>query len=130
MHPAQTFEVDFTTLIYALYLLECNEPELATASVAKGNALSLDNLSYRLLHALFHLHSGKITHDVNYRILGQRAISICETYGFKLLEAYCRILILEDIPKDEQTQHINNLKFQFAAFGYTIGLGALSKKYG
>ncbi|RQP19188.1 hypothetical protein [Parapedobacter defluvii] len=130
MHPAQTFEVDFTTLIYALYLLECNEPELATALVAKGNALSLDNLSYRLLHALFHLHSGKITHDVNYRILGQRAISICETYGFKLLEAYCRILILEDIPKDEQTQHINNLKFQFAAFGYTIGLGALSKKYG
>lgn len=130
LDPAHTFEADFTSLIYGLYLLECNEPELAVSLVAKGNTASLNNLSYRLLHAFFHIESGKLTHNRDHRILGQHAIAICETYGFKLLEAYCRILILEEVPKDEQVQHINNLKYQFAAFGYTIGLGALTKKYG
>ncbi len=130
IHPAQTFEADYTSLVYALYLLECSKLEAAASLITKENTASLNNLSYRLLHALFHIQYGKLTHNGDHRILGQRAISICETYGFKLLEAYCRILILEEVPKDEQVQHINNLKFQFAAFGYTIGLGALSKKYG
>jgi len=128
--PTSIFELDFTTLVYALYLLECDQADVAMSLVAKGNPVSLNNPTYRLLHTLFQLQSGKFVHTGDYRILGQRAISICETYGFKLIEAYCRILILEDVPEDEQVQHINSLKFQFAAFGYTIGLGPLPKKYG
>jgi len=130
INPAQAFEADYTSLVYGLYLLECNKLEVATPLITKENTASLNNLSYRLLHALFHIQSGKLTHIEDYRIIGQRAISICETYGFKLLEAYYRILILGEVPKDEQIHHINSLKFQFAAFGYTMGLGALSKKYG
>lgn len=132
IHPSQTFDVNFTSLIYAMYLLECDELVKAASWADKISSVSPSpsNLSYRLLNALFHIQFGKLTHNNDYRSLGQLAISICETYGFRLLEAYCRILVLEGVPKDEQMQHLNNLKFQFAAFGYTLGLGKLSKKYG
>ncbi|SFC79638.1 hypothetical protein SAMN05421747_1283 [Parapedobacter composti] len=130
INPANTFELDFTTLIYAFYLLECGDREAAIAYVAQGSPSSLNHITYRLLHIIFHIQSGKLQGNDDYKILGQRAISICEAYGFKLLETYCRILILEDIPKDEQLLYINNLKFQYAAFGYTMGLAVLSKKYG
>src|SRR5690606_27281935 len=114
----------------ALYLLECGEVETAKSYVEKTSPIAQNNLTYRMLYSIFQLQVGKANRDQDYLALGHRAIAICEAHDFKLVEAYCRILILEDVPKDEQLQHINNLKFQFAAFGYTAGLGVLSKKYG
>src|SRR5690606_31076258 len=111
--PTHTLETGFNSLVYGLFLLECHKPELvaAAASIANESGKSLNNLSYRLLHALLHIQSSKRTvPNSNHRILAQRAISICETYGFKLLEAYCRVLILKEVPKEEQIQHVNSLK--------------------
>jgi len=126
----RTAEREFTKLIYALYLVECGEAEKAYASVSPQSLSHQDNPSYRLLYTIFLIQSGRLTGQDEYRKLGQQAIAICETYGFKLLEAYCRILILEEVPEADQSLHVNNLKFQFAAFGYTVGLRSLSKKYG
>ena len=133
--PTCTLEIDFNTLIYRLFLLECvecNNGERTPATfLVEEHPGSLNNLSYRLLHALFHLQPKKNARcSKKQRALGEQAISICETHGFRLLEAYCRVLILKEVSKTEQQQHVNNLKFQFAAFGYTIGLHALSRKYG
>ncbi|WP_257670381.1 hypothetical protein [Parapedobacter tibetensis] len=126
-NPANTFELDFTSMVYALYLLECGDIETACAHAAHRSPNSKNNLTYHLLHTIFHIQLGKINGD-DYGNLGQRAISICETHGFKLLGTYFRILTLEEMSREEQLQHISNLKFQFAAFGYTMG--SLSKKYG
>ena len=133
MPPAHTLEINFTSIIYGLFLLECNKRELATAAavIAKKTDQPSTNISYRLLHALLQMQADKhISTNDDHRTLAQRAISICEAHGFKLLETYCRVLILKEVPKDEQIQHLNNVKFQFAAFGYTMGLGALSRRYG
>lgn len=125
-----TFEADFTSLVYAFYLLECGDTEAAVRYASQGSPASMNRTAYRLLYIIFTIQAGKLSGSEDLRTLGQRAISICETYGFKLLEAFCRILILDEVPKDEQAQHINNLKFQFAAFGYTMGLEVRSRKYG
>lgn len=130
INPANTFEIDFTMLTQALYLLECGDVETAKSYVEKTSPLAQNNLTYRLLHNIFYLQIGKVNRGQDYSALGHRTLALCEAQGFKLVEAYCRILILERVPKEEQLQHVNNLKFQFAAFGYTAGLGALSKKYG
>ncbi len=129
INPANTFEADFTSMVYALYLLECGETAKAASYVSQHSPRSLDNLTYRLLHIIFHIQLGKLNGGA-YQHLGHRAIAICETHGFKLLEAYVRILILEELPEEEQLQHINTLKFQFATLGYKIQLGPLAKKYG
>ncbi len=130
INPANTFEKDVGSLIYALFLLESNDVHQALAFATNGNPRSQNNLLYRLLHAIFHMQSRICPLNYEYRRLGQIAIAICEDHGFKLLETYCRILMLDDVSKDEQIQHINNIKFQFAAFGYNLGINAISKKYG
>ncbi|WP_353130998.1 hypothetical protein [Parapedobacter pyrenivorans] len=129
-NPANGFQMDFTMLTKALYLLECGDVETAKAYVEKTSPLALNNLTFRLLHNIFYLQVEKVKRGQDYVALGHRALALCEAQGLKLVETYCRLLILERAPKEEQLQHINNLKFQFAAFGYTAGLGALSKKYG
>lgn len=127
--PECTFEMDFTSIIYALYLLECGDLETAKIYAKNKSPNSHNNLTYQLLHIMLTIQLGKLSGD-NYGDLGQRAITICETYEFRLLEAYYRILTLEEMSKEEQLRHINALKFQFAAFGYTMTMGPLSKKYG
>ena len=128
-NPENTFEMDFTSMIYALYLLECGDVEAAKTHAEYRSPSSWDNLTYQLLHIILHIQLAKLGSD-DYGNQGLRAITICETYEFRLLEAYCRILMLEEMPKEEQLLHINALKFQFAAFGYTMTMGPLSKKYG
>lgn len=88
------------------------------------------NSAYQLMYIVFHLQTSDSADNKEMVEIGQRAIALCEARGFKLIEAYCRILLLERVSKEERLQHINNLKFQFAAYGYMDGVGALSKQYG
>lgn len=131
-HPAieDVSESDFAKLIYALFLLECGEAEAAQQQLSQQIPAHQQTLSYRLLYAIFLLQSGLPGQAQDTRKVGQEAISLCDSYGLKLIESYCRVLILETVPKDEQSLHINSLKYHFTAFGYTIGLKTLSRKYG
>lgn len=119
----------FDALIDALCLLECGEADMAMAHYIGHVSYTDTTASHQLLNTFFllqyALHKGEDIVEP-----GKRVISVCEAFGFRLLEAYCRLLIIEEIPKNEKKQYINNLKFQFAAFGYTTGLGVLSKNYG
>ncbi len=119
----------FDSLIYALFLLECRDADMAMAHYIGHASYADTTAGHQLLNTFFllqyALHKGEDIVEP-----GKRVIERCEAFGFRLLEAYCRLLIIEEIPEREKRQYINNLKFQFAAFGYTTGLGALSKKYG
>lgn len=128
--PTNSFETDLETLIRAFYLWENGDVEEALSDVKKLSPGAYNNSTYNLLYVIFQLQTGGSSHNKELVEIGQRAIALCEARGFKLVEAYCRILILERVPKEERLRHINNLKFQFAAYGYTAGLGELSKRYG
>ncbi|MGK6350932.1 hypothetical protein [Parapedobacter sp. DT-150] len=129
INPANTFELDSTSIIYALYLLECGDIDTALQYATYRSPHSLNNMTYSLLHAIFHILLGKFK-DAKHDEITHRAIAACDAYGFKLLGAYCRVLALRGMPRDERLRNINELKFQSLAFGYVIGVEALSKKYG
>src|SRR5690606_1184462 len=124
------FEVDVETLIRAFYRWENGDTEQALSDVRKLSIYKYNNPTYRLMHAVFQLQTGDCDKEKDLVEIGRRAIALCEARDLKLVEAYCRILILERVPKEERLGHINNLKFQFTAYGYKAGLGALSQRYG
>ncbi|MFB2120691.1 hypothetical protein [Parapedobacter sp. 2B3] len=127
---ANRFETDVEILINAFYLWENGRGEEALSRVKRLSLNAHNNSTYQLLYIIFLLQTSDAASSHDVVEIGQRAIALCEARGFKLLEAYCRFLMLERVSKEERIQHINNLKFQFAAYGYTAGLGALSKRYG
>jgi len=128
--PMNRFETDVEMLISAFYLWENGSADEALSRVKHLSLNTYNNSTYQLMYVIFQLQMGDSTDNPHIVEISQRAIALCEARGFKLIEAYCRILILERVPKEERLQHINNLKFQFAAYGYTAGLGALSRRYG
>ena len=128
--PESFLEKDMGTLINALYLWEDGNKESALAAVGRLSLNTHTSATYQLLYIVFQLQTGDSTNNETLVEIGQRALNLCEANGFKLVEAYCRIQLLERVSKDERIQHINNLKYQFAAYGYTDGLGALSQRYG
>ncbi|HWK58062.1 MAG TPA: hypothetical protein VNQ80_12015 [Parapedobacter sp.] len=130
MPPINRFEIDIETLIIAFYLWENGDVDEALSRVKRLSLNTHDNSTYRLLYIIFQLQIDDSSTNHAMVEISQRAITLCEARGFKLIEAYCRMLILERVSKEERLQHINNLKFQFAAYGYTAGLGALTKRYG
>lgn len=124
------FETDMGILVNAFYLWENGDVEKALSSVKQLSLTTHHNSAYHLLYVVFQLQTSDSANNKEMVEIGQRAIALCEARGFKLIEAYCRILLLERVSKEERLQHINNLKFQFAAYGYMDGVGALSKRYG
>ena len=131
INPMNRFELDLESLISAFFTWETDDRESALPKVGNLSLERYANSTYHLLYVIFQLQAGRSDRDEEQLVaVAQRAIALCEARGFKLLEAYCRILILEKVPKEERLRHLNNLKFQFAAYGYMAGLGALSKKYG
>lgn len=128
--PKNQLETDMEMLIGAFYLWENDNVNAALARVKHLSINTHNNATYQLMYVVFQLQTGDFATNQHIQEMSQRAITLCEARGFKLIEAYCRILILEQVPKEERLNHINNLKFQFAAYGYTAGLGALSRRYG
>lgn len=113
-----TFEVNLTSLLYALYLLECEEGRAAIQCVRQ-----LTNWEHRpvlrLLHAFYQVHLRKLQHK-DYKDVVGRAAAICDKLGFKLLDAYCSLLLMDTMPKNEQLRQISYLKFQFNTPNYVV----------
>lgn len=130
MTRVSTFEIDVEKLVNAFYLWEKGETEEALLTVNQLSLTTHNNSIYHLLYIIFKLQTSDSSNNEELAEVGQQAIALAELRGFKLIEAYCRILLLERVPNEERLLHISNLKYQFAAYGYTNGLGALSRKYG
>ena len=128
--PENRLETDVERLINAFYLWEAGETEKALSAVEPLSLHAHQNTIYHLLYAIFRLQTAGPMSNSTLVEISQRAINLCEAHGFKFVEVYCRILLLEQVPQDERQQHINNLKFQFAAYGYMDGLGTLTQRYG
>ncbi|MFC3199783.1 hypothetical protein ACFOET_19350 [Parapedobacter deserti] len=120
-------ELGSTELIYALYLFECGETAAMNEYLPQKPFSYPANLFHRLLHLNLLMRSIKLEKGGDCKKLGQQAIVLCETHGFKLLEAYFRMLTINKVPKNERSYHFNILKFQFTTFGYTMGLKSLQK---
>lgn len=129
LRPNQ-LETDVATLTNSFFLSGHGAVDQASSLIAQLSLNTHENSTYQLMYIIFQLQLENPANNQHIVEIGECAISLCEIRGFKLIEAYCRILILERLPQEDRLQHINNLRFQFAAYGYTAGLGALSKRYG
>ncbi|WP_353185986.1 hypothetical protein [Parapedobacter lycopersici] len=129
--PERIYEIDFTIMMHALFLLESGDETAASQCIEQ---LSTSNLQQypvlNLLHTIFNIHVLKL-HGESCRHLVQSAIIISESYGFKLLEAYCSLLLLDEMPKNKQLRQLSHLKFQFtSALPSYMRTSSLPNNYG
>lgn len=119
--PEKTQEVAFTSLICALFLLEIGEEQAAVRCVER---LSPDEIQQyavlRLLHTFYNIHLLDFRGKPHNQLVRSAAV-LSESHRFKLLETYCSLLQLKEMPKKQQLRQISNLKVQLTTTlpGYT-----------
>lgn len=118
--PENTFEINLTSLLYALYLLECKEERAAVRCIDQlPSNLENQHPILRILHTFYRIHLLKLQNK-DYRELTGQAAALCEELEFKLLEAYCSLLLMDKMPKKEQLRQISYLKFQLNTPNYLL----------
>lgn len=110
---------DFNRLIAASFLLACDEVGAAKKLFADTAESTPRSLTAKLLYLNLDIYFKKEGNE-NDNEAGQQAINICDAFQFKLLKTYFTLTILYSIPKNTRKHHIENLKYHFDAFGYTL----------
>lgn len=126
--PRNAAELNFTKLIYALFLTECGEVETASAYASRLSTNYPNNFAYLVIYNIFLIQWKKLRREEDYHKLGRQTASICEVRGFRLLESYCWMLILDENPKDELPHLDPNLGLQSPIFDYTAGLSRCQQR--
>src|SRR5690606_24275340 len=110
MDPKRIFEVELTSVLCALFLLECDEEEKAEHYIKLCSNLQEHSI-LSLVYTLYRIHLLKRRNE-NYKNLIPIVVAISENYGFRLLEMYCSLLTIDNIPKQEQLRQISLMKLR------------------